>query len=190
MHISLSIQRLVSLIWTVYNNSLMPKTIIQFVSLQELVFAVWESEWKISRSLRREETEVMWWLVGGWLLLFWFLWQSINWDDDCACCVVGKLLEGCVDAAIIVDTHFFHHTSSTIPLFTSHREMFDNNKPWEWVSLCIFDVSMSFILFYFVSNPMNWLSFLGCFYLMFCLDRLFMFLLLVNWLCFMFDCWM
>ena len=58
---------------------------------------------------------------------------------------------------------FGYHVSSTIITFTSHSKTFDNNKPWELVSSCIFDVSMLFILFYFVSNPMDWLSFIGCF---------------------------
>ena len=85
---------------------------------------------------------------------------------------------------------FLHQTSSTMIMFTSHGETFDNNGPWVWVSICIFDLSVSFILFHFVSNPMNWLSFLGCFVFLFRLDWLSMFLLLVNRLCFMVDCWM
>ena len=58
---------------------------------------------------------------------------------------------------------FLHQTSSTMIMFTSHGETFDNNGPWVWVSICIFDLSVSFILFHFLSNLMNWLSFLGCF---------------------------
>ena len=57
---------------------------------------------------------------------------------------------------------FGYHVSSTIIMFTSHSKTIDNNKPWELVSMGMCEVSAPFILFYFVSNPMNWLSFLGC----------------------------
>ena len=171
----------------------MPKTIMQFVLLKELVLIAGvclkkrENIFLVVVTWRnRSYLMIDWWLI----VAFWFSWQSMNGDDECAYCLIGKQLEGRVDVTIIVVIKFLLSQSSTIIMFTSHGEMFDNNKPWEWVSTCIFEVSVSFIFFHFVSNPMNWLSFLACFEFWFHLNRLLMFLLLVNRLCFMFGCWM
>jgi len=85
---------------------------------------------------------------------------------------------------------FFRRISVTIIIFPSHGETFDNNQPWESVSICICQMSVLFVLLHFVSNPMNWLSFLGCFDFWFHLDRVLMFFPLVDGLHITFDCWL
>ena len=101
-----------------------------------------------------------------------------------------EAFDGYVYFVIIVGINFLYRISSTIILFTSHSETFDNNKPWDMVSIDEVKVSVLFVLFYLISNPMNLSSLLFVIFFLFRLDRMFIFLLLAYWLCPMFGCCM
>ena len=129
--------------------------------------------------------------IDWWLVVVFLISLAIHGQRWWMCWLFDlEAFDGCVCVVIIVGVKFLYDISSTIILFTLHSETFDNNKPWDMVSIDVVEVPVLFVLFYLISNPMNLSSLLLVVFFLFHLDRLLMFLLLVNWLCPMFGCWM